>query len=187
MFAGLHIASQRLFHHHQNLKTMKALNYILPLVLVFLLVTETQAQYQAFTFVTKKDNGKVLTVQNNQLVALSTNTKAGNKATQQFFMKRLSNGNVILANVAYPELCIKRSGTTISLATPGSNTTDFQWRLDFAGNDLYLITNPSNISQALMIQSNNVIKLATVPTFSSNNANQNDSYRFELVKLSNRF
>ena len=167
---------------------MKNLKYIMLVAMFFCSVAMTQAQYKAFKFVTKKDNGKVLTMNGNQLVALSTNTKVGNQSTQQFLMKRLSNGNVIIANVANPEMCIKRSGTTITLANPGSgSTSNFEWRLDFAGNDLYIITNPSNDRQALTIQSNNVVKLTTVATFSSGNANQNDSYRFSLISESNRF
>ena len=167
---------------------MKQFKYILSVFFVLMLMAESQAQYKAFKFVTKKNNGQVLTIQNNQLVALATNTKVGNTSTQQFFMKRLANGNVIIANVAYPELCIMRSGTTISLSNPGSgSTSNYEWRLDFAGNDLYLITNPSNTTQALMIQGNGVIKMATVATFASGNANQNDSYRFELVSEDNRF
>lgn len=149
---------------------------------------ESQAQYQAFSFVTKKDNGKVLTLDGDKLIAMPTHTKVGNKAIQQFVMKRLSNGNVLIVNVAYPEKCIKREGSTIKMATPsGSNTSGFEWRLDFAGNDLYLITDPSNTTKGLKIQSNNEVAYANISTFVNGNASTNDSFRFSLVTVANRF
>ena len=137
---------------------MKSISFLF--LMMFGLALTTHGQNQTFTLVTYQQT-KVVSVQDGALVALDVNSKEIGKP-QQFILKRLINGNILIASAAHPERCFKHTGTNVELAIFNGDASEFEWRIEYVDEDKYLFKHASLTDQCLAIDEKNELSVLSM-------------------------
>ena len=112
---------------------MKARNILLIIVIGLSTINLAQAQFKAYQF-QNRANGQYLSVADDKSGISLQEKTAENRLNQYFILKRLSNGNTLIATAQNPNLFLKNDGTFETVAE-GANTSAFEWQIELAASD----------------------------------------------------
>ena len=140
---------------------MKSITTFLSFIILIGIAATSTAQNQVFSLVSKVDKSQAVSVSNGALTVLSIDESSSNKA-QKFILKRLINGNIMIASAAHPDMCFKHTGTGVELAKLEDNTSDFEWRIEFMADDEYLFKHAELTDQCLTINEENNLTVSPI-------------------------
>ncbi|MGB0524497.1 MAG: RICIN domain-containing protein [Flammeovirgaceae bacterium] len=143
----------------------------------------SQAQNQVFSLVSQQDHSLVISVKDGDLAVLDVDSEH-DKNSQKFILKRLINGNIMIASAAHPERCFKHTGTTVELAALDEHTADFEWKIEYIANDEYLFKHAALTNQCLAIEDNQLI---VAPIHLNRRKPHRGCCRFVLIPEDNPF
>lgn len=140
---------------------MKITRSLLSFIVLISLSATSYAQNQVFALVSQQDQTQAIDAKEGNLSVSSINTRQM-LPSQKFILKRLINGNIMIASAAHPDKCLKHTGTSVALATVGEDTQDFEWRIEYLDDDEYLFKHATLEGQCLAINPNNEVTISPI-------------------------
>ena len=145
---------------------MNSLSTALLLVFTLLINTTVLAQNQVFSLGPQNNQKMAVSIADGALV-IQKITEDGAKASQKFLLKRLTNGNILIASAANPLLCLKHTGTTVELSELNKNDSeDFEWKIEYLDEDQYLFKHASLTDHCLSVAANNQLTISPIAVIS---------------------
>ena len=158
---------------------MKTRHIIITIIgLFWLSIHFTQAQdYTVYQF-QNRANGLFLSVADNQGSITLTEKTSENQINQCFFLKKSSNGHLLIGATQNPLLFLKKDGT---FDQPNGNTDDFEWNIELADHT----NRPAGEALYGVLRAVNGGANPVLGTNSGNNGTQLYSYPNDVVNDAN--
>lgn len=153
-------------------------------VLIVGLTTGLCAQNQVFTLLAEHNLSQAVSVNEGVLKVLEVDESKMGKS-QKFILKRLINGNIMIASAEHPNMCFKHTGTSVELSRIGATTTDFEWKIEYIADDQYMFKHATLTDQCLAVNEAN--GLTVMPILHSRKRPHRGCCRFVLVPEDNPF
>lgn len=140
---------------------MKSFITILSVIILLGSNSFVQAQRETFSLISHDQTPRAISVRNGLLIGQAVTAKTIEQ-TQKFIFKRQTNGNILIASAAHPEMCLKHTGTSVELVKFDGNVAAFEWRIEFVNDDQYLFKHATKRTHCLTIDEKNELTVSAI-------------------------